>query len=115
MSKSLREMKEEVYKNNVLHGWFDKDRSFGDDTALLHSEISEAFDCYREIGFEPRTDSIKEADSVGKPSDVGSELADVLIRLLDTCKRTGYDLEWEYERKMDYNRTRPYRHGNRKV
>jgi len=45
---------------------------------------------------------------------VGSEFADVFIRLLDYCSRFDVDLEAEYERKMAYNRTRPYRHGNRR-
>jgi hypothetical protein len=45
---------------------------------------------------------------------VGSEFADVFIRLLDYCARFGVDLEAEYERKMAYNQTRPYRHGNRR-
>ena len=30
------------------------------------------------------------------------------------CEKYGIDLEAEYERKMEYNRTRPYRHGNKR-
>lgn len=46
-----------------------------------------------------------------KPESVGSEMADVLIRLLDDAERFGVDLVFEFERKMAYNATRPYRHG----
>lgn len=46
-----------------------------------------------------------------KPEDVGSEFADILIRLLDDAERYGIDLVYEFERKMTYNWTRPYRHG----
>lgn len=41
------------------------------------------------------------------------KLADVFIRLLDMVDVYDFDLEAEYERKMAYNRTRPYRHGGR--
>lgn len=53
-------------------------------------------------------------DAEGKPEGVGTEFADVFIRLLDYCARFDVDLEAEYERKMAYNHTRPYRHGNRR-
>ncbi|SRR6266496_2446765 len=108
MSKSLAQMQEEVYKNNLDHGWFDGDRPLSEDLMLITTEVGEAYEAYRKYGLVNLTDK-----QTGKPEDVGSELADVLIRLLDTCHRYGYNLEKEYERKMTYNRTRPYRHGNR--
>lgn len=107
--KSLLDMAEEVYQNNVNKGWYDDQRSFLEAMALLHTEVSEAVETWRDIGFEKRT------DASGKPDDVGSELADVLIRLLDDCYRNGIDLEAEYERKMAFNRTRSYRHGNKRL
>lgn len=109
MSKTILEMTLEVQTLNKEKGWYDEYRSFGDGCALLHSEISEAFEAYREIGMEERT---RES---GKPDDVPSELADILIRLVDEAARHGIDLEAEYERKMAYNRTRPYRHGGKKL
>lgn len=48
-----------------------------------------------------------------KPEGVGSELADTLIRLLDTADVFGIDLGFEYERKVAYNRTRSFQHGGR--
>lgn len=104
--KTIEEMQAEVYENNVAHGWFEADRSVGDDVALLHTEVSEMFEAYRVTGLLPSTDF-----DTGKPEDFGSEVADVFIRLLDTCQRRGVDLRAEYERKMAYNRTRPYKHG----
>jgi len=108
-SKWLHEMADEVYDLNVRKGWYDESRSFSDEIALLASEVFEAFDSYRDIGLESHT-----AEN-GKPDDVASEFADVLIRLLDTCRRYDIDLQAEYERKMAYNRTRPYRHGGKKL
>ena len=110
--KSLKEMQEEVLAVNLEKGWRGPDvhvASFGEAMALLHSEVSEALEAWREIGMTERT------REDGKPDDVGSEFADVLIRLLDYCELFGVDLEAEYERKIAFNRTRPFRHGGKAV
>ena len=188
MKKSLAEMAEEVYAVNEANGWFETERSFDDDVALLHTEIGETFDAYRSHGFADATAAQGKPiygngeDAFGnytevtgfalpKPEGVGSELADILIRLLDTAKRRGWnlaeiqrlesateirrshpfshsvnrmhhwtddllygggrsagvlrdwlllaveqagvDLDFEYERKLAYNRTRGHRHGGK--
>lgn len=80
--------------------------------ALLHEEVSEAGSAWRKHGLDDQTSPIHpSAFSVPKPEGVGSEFADILIRLLDDCERFGVHLYTEYERKMEYNRTRPFRHG----
>jgi NTP pyrophosphatase (non-canonical NTP hydrolase) len=120
MAKSIAKMDNEIADVNEANGWFDSDRSFGDDIALLHSEVSEAFEAYRQFGTQDATELTGNGNWIEgkwcpKPEGVGSELADVYIRLLDTCKRYGIDLEAEYNRKIAYNRTRGYRHGGKKV
>lgn len=55
------------------------------------------------------------ADGVSKPEGVGSEMADIFIRLMDEVERTEIDLEWEVTRKLAYNRTRGHRHGGKRV
>jgi NTP pyrophosphatase (non-canonical NTP hydrolase) len=110
-------MIEEVHRLNKSKGWFDEERSFGDDIALLHSELSEALDAFRKHGLDDMTKANPPGFESGtsKPQGVASELADVLIRLLDMAKRWDVDLVTEFERKMKFNWTRPYRHGGKKL
>lgn len=120
--KTLMEMAAEVAEVNHQKGWYDQDRSFGDLIALLHSECSEMLEAYRDWGTEDSTkveckqvNHIFVSTHICKPQGVPSEAADVLIRLLDMCSRYDIDLEFEYERKFAYNKTRPYRHGGRSL
>jgi NTP pyrophosphatase (non-canonical NTP hydrolase) len=107
----LADLSIEAYEVAVSKGW-EQDagtRTFGDECSLLHTEISEAFEAYRKRGFE----SWEGQD--GKPEGVGSEFADVFIRLLHYCYVHGIDLQAEYDLKTAYNRTREYRHGGKKL
>ena len=126
----LMEAENEVYAVNQSNGWFDDSRTVGDDIALLHSEVSEAFEAYRDWGLGDMTDEKCKYQSDGepahseskllgmhlcKPEGFGSELADILVRLLDTSRRHGIDLGHEFWRKLDYNRTRGHKHGGKRV
>lgn len=114
MLKSIAEMQDEVYVNNKSHGWYDKPRTFDADVALLHSEISEAYEAYRKNMMTSTLGSVDGPPDYN-PSSLPAELADIFIRLLDTCYRYGINLEVEFDRKMDYNRRRSYRRGNKIV
>lgn len=122
-SKSLNDYQKMILEINQANGWFDSSRTFGDDVALLHSEASEMFEAFRDDGLDDVTqrdckycsDPYSDYEHICKPQGVGSEAADVLVRLLDTCERYDIDIEAELERKIAYNATRGYRHGNKKV
>lgn len=58
-------------------------------------------DIRRKIGFE------------AKPVGVPSELADIIIRTLDTAAAWGIDIDAAVQTKMAYNRTRPHMHGRK--
>ena len=75
--------------------------------ALIHSEASEALESFR--NHEP----LSWTDETGKPQGIASEYADILIRIGHYAKELGIDLEAEVQRKLAYNRTRPYRHGGK--
>jgi NTP pyrophosphatase (non-canonical NTP hydrolase) len=63
---------------------------------LIHSEISEAADAYKK----------------GRDYDeVGTELADAIIRILHLCSALGVDIEALYQAKMVKNWQRPYRYN----
>ncbi|MCM8781868.1 MAG: hypothetical protein NC828_02305, partial [Candidatus Omnitrophica bacterium] len=77
-------------------GWWDTQRNDGELIALMHSELSEALEAMRNC-------SSKEA--------IAEELADCCIRIFDFCGAREIDLEKTLHDKIEYNKTRPYRHG----
>ena len=110
MKKTINELVEIAHNNSVNHGFWEKERNFGEVIALMHTELSEAFEEYRhgrglnETYYENGT----------KPCGIPSELADVVIRIFDFCGGNDIDLEKIILEKMEYNKTRPYKHGDKK-
>jgi NTP pyrophosphatase (non-canonical NTP hydrolase) len=117
LAEALEDAQERVYRVNVDNGWYEDDRTVGDDIALLHSEVSEMLEAYREGGLADQTAPAATPEGVGlpKPEGFGSEAADVLVRLLDTCKRRKVNLAFEFERKLAYNKTRGHKHGGKLI
>lgn len=115
----LAAMMAEVQEVNKANGWYDKPVAFLEAMYLMFEEVFEAGTAYREHGMDDMTEPgwMAEIGSSGipKPEGVGSEFADILIRLLDYCGRYGVDLDFEYRRKLDFNRTRGYRHGGKRA
>lgn len=54
-------------------------------------------------------------DSNKKPEGELVELADTVIRIMDYCGAKGYDLENAIHLKKEFNKTRSYRHGEKKA
>lgn len=80
--------------------------------ALIHSEVSEALECYREKQMVTHIQTCGDSGAkLGKPEGFASELADIVIRVADLCGALGINLEEELRLKMEYNSTRPHMHG----
>ena len=188
---NLNRIAKEAHQTAVEHGFWEPEPTFGELIALMHSELSEALEAFREgqlmvwhVCYAP--DSIYECEEhqecketcecrEAKPEGIAVELADCIIRILDwaghegtefkpvpiardcVCEKTGeiiaechwmiskayenrnhpavadsylnrcvsYILAWAKENeldmyaiireKMDYNKTRPYRHGGKRL
>ena len=102
----INELQREIHKNAVNHGWWEEEREFGTLIALCHSELSEALE-------EVRTGrEINETYYIdGKMEGVPSEMADVVIRIMDICGKYDIDLEKAIVEKHEFNKSRPFKHG----
>jgi hypothetical protein len=47
--------------------------------------------------------------------DLGPELADIILRVGTIAAALYIDLDEEIEKKIEYNRTRPHRHGGKRA
>ena len=111
----IKELIQEAHKTATEKGWWDKpDRNIPELLALIHSEVSEALEAYRETGIF-QLDKVWHEKPDNKPEGFIVELADVLIRIADLCGEFDLDIESALIEKMEFNKSRPYRHGNKVV
>lgn len=105
----INDLVKRAYENSKKHGFWNEEKNFGEVIALMHSELSEAFEKHR------NGKKIKEIyyEQGEKPCGIPSELADVVIRVFDFCGGNDIDLEKIILEKMQYNETRPYKHGKK--
>jgi len=114
--KTLREIQQAVYANNVAHGWHEGAFTNTPETIttklmLAVGELSEAVEEIR--NGHPYDKVYFTGDN--KPEGFGIELADAIIRLLDVAEHLGIDMQDAVILKHNYNLTRPYKHGGKKL
>lgn len=112
MSTEIEQLIIDAHENARDKGWWDNERSFGDQVALMHSELSEALEEFRN-GHAMTEIYYKDTPQGQKTEGIAAELADVLIRIFDTCGYYGIPLEQALREKMAYNANRPHRHGGK--
>ena len=97
---NIKEVQREIHEIAVSKGWYvNAELNLPEKLCLIHSELSEVLEKYR-MGYDPSGPVI------------ATELADVIIRTLDLAEYLNIDMEDIIRKKMDYNKTRRYRHGN---
>jgi NTP pyrophosphatase (non-canonical NTP hydrolase) len=99
--KKLQQQVFETAKNNGFH---DHDNNDGELIALMHAELSEALEVLRDP-------DITESDKLHGVLAIEEELADVIIRIMDMAELSGYNIANAILNKIDYNKTRPFKHG----
>jgi NTP pyrophosphatase (non-canonical NTP hydrolase) len=107
---SLKSLMQAAWRCAEEHGWHGLEkRTLVEEIALMHTELSEAVEEVRRG--RPTTGVYYEVS--GKPAGVAVELADVIIRIFDTCESRGIPLERALVEKMAYNETRAFLHGGK--
>ena len=132
---TVNEFAKAVHENAVAHGWYDGGISFPEIAVMVHAEISEAVEEYREgnplvygtcaiAGAECKYSGVCDRDGEPgggekegpcKPEGVAVELCDAVMRIFDYLAYMGVDIEAVLEAKYAYNTGRPYRHGGKKL
>ena len=93
----IKEITEKILKQAKEKGWGTKPEEIivAEKIALIHSEISEAFEAYRKKNLDGK-DGFKE------------ELGDALTRILHLASIFNIDIEQEVLKKLDFNESRKW-------
>lgn len=107
---TLNELRDEAYQTALEKGWHVTPRSPLEIHMLIVSEVAEATEAVRN-----NQPCYYTADESNKPEGEGVELVDAIIRIANYFGEKGWDLEEVVRAKLDYNKTRSYRHGNKSI
>lgn len=117
---TIKELIDRSYEQAVASGWGEDKIPFPEAIALIHSEASEALECFRngepELWFNVDKSQIDPKTNlpVSKPEGIAAEFADIFIRMGHYIRLYNLPIEEALEAKMQYNALRPHRHGGKK-
>jgi NTP pyrophosphatase (non-canonical NTP hydrolase) len=110
---TLAEWSTVIHQYAMDKGWWEAPIDISSKFMLFTSEVAEAYEEYRN-GRE-LAETYYEEGKPTKPEGVPTELADVIIRILDFTQWAGIDIQAVMAEKHRFNLTRPYRHGGKRV
>jgi len=93
----LKKLAEMAHENAKGKGFWQGEKNFLESLMLVTSELGECCEAYRKDDW----------------SEVKEELADVMIRVMDMSEFFGINIEEEVMKKMEFNKTRPYKHNKK--
>ena len=105
---NLNQLAYDAHATAVEKQWYNPEPTFAGAITMCHCELSEAVELWRQGDY---VDDLYY--TVDKPDGIPIELADVIIRVLDICAHHGVDIDTAVRVKMEYNKTRPRRHGGK--
>lgn len=112
---SLNAMAEEVWKTSSAKGFKDEPVTPATMVANLHAEVSELWEAYRAGTLHKLCDKSEKMKALGlEPLTCAEEeIADIIIRALDTAKDLRIDVGRAVAVKHEFNGHRPHRNGGK--
>lgn len=123
----LNRLATDIHHIAADHGFWDADRNFGEMLMLATSELAEALEEHRAgrpVVWYKHADDCSAAEfqksgpagqtchgCMKKPEGAAVEIADCIIRCLDTMASLDVDIDDVVAEKIAYNRSRPHKHG----
>ena len=95
-----------AYSTSRAHGFSEEWEYFGEKIALMHAELSEALEGYR--------NNLAASDHIPDFTPVEEKFADAVIRMMSFSAANGLRLGQAILAKMNFNAGRPFKHGGKK-
>lgn len=118
--ETMADVQRNMHEISRNHGFWDGEAnpdnvSVPTKLCLIHSEVSEALEAHRHGNppCEKLYPGFNDVPVQLNMSCIAEELADATIRIMDLCEHLKIDLGRAVLDKANYNKSRPYRHGNK--